>query len=56
MVMVPSLRTAAEAPLPVKLRLPAMKSWSVVFSVEATKAPVLTVPDLVMAMPFGLTR
>ena len=56
-MIVPSLLTAAEAPEPVNFSLPFLKSLSVIASVEATKPPpTLTVPLLVIAMPFGLTR
>ena len=56
MVMVPALVAAAEAPVPVKVRLPAMKSSSPMFSVEATKPAALTTPVEVMAIPLGLIR
>ncbi len=55
-VMMPALVTGADAPLPVKVRFPAMKSLSEIPSVDATKLPVLTTPLWVIAMPFGLTR
>jgi len=52
-----ALLTAADAPLPVKVRLPLWKSASEIPSVEVTKPPpVLTTPVLVIAIPFGLTR
>ena len=55
--ILPALLTDAEWPLPLNLRLPFMKSLSSVPSVEPTKPPpTLTIPVLVIAMPFGLTR
>jgi hypothetical protein len=55
--IVPWFDTAAEAPLPRKFRLPALKLLSAMPSVEATKPPpTFTLPDGVMAMPLGLTR
>ncbi len=54
--IVPPLETLADAPLPEKLSRPALKSWFVIPSVEATKPPpTLTEPDGVMAIPLGLT-
>nr|WP_316170072.1 MULTISPECIES: hypothetical protein [unclassified Bradyrhizobium] len=53
----PALLTAAEAPLPVKIRRPALKSALPMSSVEATKPPpTCTDPVGVIAMPLGLTR
>ena len=55
--MLPWLTTAAEVPVPVKLRRPAAKSSSLMPSVDATKPPpALTVPLGVIMMPLGLTR
>ena len=56
-LILPALLTAAELPLPVNVRLPAMKSLSPIASVEATKPPPTSTDPLeVIAMPFGLTR
>ena len=53
----PALETPADAPFPVKLRLPLLKSRSAMPSVEATKPPpTWTAPVGVIAIPFGLTR
>ncbi|VUD74526.1 hypothetical protein MET9862_05158 [Methylobacterium symbioticum] len=52
----PAFDTAADWPLPRKMRRPATKSWSAMSSEEATKPPAFTLPVGVMAMPFGLTR
>src|SRR5450755_1282105 len=53
----PALLTAAEAPLPEKFRLPALKSALPISRVEATKPPpTCTEPVGVIAMPLGLTR
>jgi len=55
--IVPALLTAAEAPLPVQVRRPALKSALAMSRVEATKPPpTWTVPLGVIAMPLGLTR
>ena len=56
-VIEPAFVTLAEAPRPVKWRLPELKSLLEMPSVEATKPPpTLTAPDGVKAMPLGLTR
>ena len=53
----PAFETPADAPLPMKLSLPLLKSLSAIPSVEATKPPpVWTAPVGVIAIPLGLTR
>ena len=55
--IVPALLTAAEAPLPEKLRAPLIKSEFEMSKVEPTKpAPTFTAPLAVIAMPLGLMR
>ena len=56
-VIRPRLLTVADAPRPANARLPAMKSASVIPSVDATKPPrVSIVPLAVITMPLGFTR